>query len=39
MNEAQPEFLSTLVVSFPVGEERFKETSPGFRQLTQVRRR
>jgi radical SAM superfamily enzyme YgiQ (UPF0313 family) len=23
MNEAQPEFLSTLVVSFPLGEERF----------------
>jgi radical SAM superfamily enzyme YgiQ (UPF0313 family) len=25
MNETQPEFVSTLVVSFPVGEERFRE--------------
>jgi radical SAM superfamily enzyme YgiQ (UPF0313 family) len=25
MNETQPEFLSTLVVSFPMGEERFRE--------------
>jgi len=25
MNETQPEFVSTLVVSFPLGEERFKE--------------
>ena len=24
MNETQPEFLSTLVVSFPVGDERFR---------------
>lgn len=24
MNEAQPEYLSTLVVSFPLGEERFR---------------
>lgn len=29
MNECQPEFLSTLVVSFPLGEERLKA---GFRQ-------
>ncbi|GAA6133361.1 radical SAM protein [Oceaniserpentilla sp. 4NH20-0058] len=29
MNETQPEYLSTLVVSFPQGEERFKE---GFKQ-------
>jgi radical SAM superfamily enzyme YgiQ (UPF0313 family) len=28
MNEAQPEYLSTLVVSFPLGEERFRA---GFR--------
>lgn len=25
MNESQPEFLSTLVVSFPMGEERFQQ--------------
>lgn len=25
MNEAQPEYLSTLVVSFPLGEERFRQ--------------
>lgn len=25
MNETQPEFVSTLVVSFPLGDERFKE--------------
>jgi len=25
MNETQPEFLSTLVVSFPMGEERFQQ--------------
>ena len=25
MNETQPEFVSTLVVSFPLGEERFRE--------------
>lgn len=25
MNETQPEFVSTLVVSFPMGEERFRE--------------
>jgi radical SAM superfamily enzyme YgiQ (UPF0313 family) len=41
MNEAQPDYLSTLVVSFPLGEERFaaKFTDAGcqpFRQLTQT---
>jgi len=40
MNEAQPDFLSTLVVSFPLGEERFAEkftqtSLKAFRQLTQ----
>lgn len=40
MNEAQPNYLSTLVVSFPLGEQRFaakfsqKSLQP-FRQLTQ----
>ncbi len=40
MNEAQPNFLSTLVVSFPLGEVRFAEkftqaSLRPFRQLTQ----
>ena len=36
MNEAQPDFLSTLVVSFPLGEERFTKNFNGrFRQLNQ----
>jgi len=40
MNEAQPNFLSTLVVSFPLGEVRFAEkftqaSLKPFRQLTQ----
>jgi radical SAM superfamily enzyme YgiQ (UPF0313 family) len=29
MNAAQPEFLSTLVVSFPMGEERYREGFKG----------
>lgn len=29
MNETQPEFVSTLVVSFPMGEERFREGFDG----------
>ena len=29
MNETQPEFVSTLVVSFPLGEERFIEGFKG----------
>lgn len=40
MNEAQPNFLSTLVVSFPLGEQRFasgftKASLQPFRQLNQ----
>jgi len=40
MNEAQPNYLSTLVVSFPLGEERFSSkftqaSLQPFRQLTQ----
>ncbi|WOH36211.1 radical SAM protein [Thalassotalea fonticola] len=36
MNAAQPDYLSTLVVSFPLGEERFATNFDGkFRQLKQ----
>lgn len=40
MNEAQPNYLSTLVVSFPLGEQRFADSFiqaslQPFRQLTQ----
>ncbi len=36
MNESQPEFLSTLVVSFPMGEERFQQGFGGdYQPLTQ----
>jgi len=40
MNEAQPNYLSTLVVSFPLGEQRFAEkftqaSLQPFRQLNQ----
>lgn len=35
MNAAQPEYLSTLVVSFPMGEERFREGFTGFQPLSQ----
>lgn len=35
MNAAQPEFLSTLVVSFPVGEQRFREGFADFQPLGQ----
>ncbi|NQY49577.1 MAG: radical SAM protein [Colwellia sp.] len=40
MNEAQPNYLSTLVVSFPLGEQRFAErftqaSLKPYRQLTQ----
>ncbi len=40
MNEAQPNYLSTLVVSFPLGEQRFAQqftqsSLQPFRQLTQ----
>lgn len=35
MNAAQPEFLSTLVVSFPQGEARFRQDFAGFQALDQ----
>lgn len=35
MNDAQPEFLSTLVVSFPQGEARFRENFADFQALNQ----
>ena len=35
MNAAQPEFLSTLVVSFPMGEARFREGFTDFQPLNQ----
>ncbi len=34
-NATQPEFLSTLVVSFPQGEERLRAGFPGWEPLTQ----
>ena len=36
MNESQPEFLSTLVVSFPQGEARYREHFPDFQPLGQL---
>jgi radical SAM superfamily enzyme YgiQ (UPF0313 family) len=35
INAAQPEFLATLVVSFPRGETRLREGFPGWEPLTQ----
>lgn len=35
VNETQPHFVSTLVVSFPQGEERFREGFPDFEPLNQ----
>lgn len=35
LNAAQPEFLATLVVSFPLGEQRFRAGFPGWRPLRQ----
>ncbi|MDX1297495.1 MAG: radical SAM protein [Pseudomonas sp.] len=35
MNESQPEFLSTLVVSFPQGEARFRQNFADFQALNQ----
>ena len=35
MNAAQPEFLSTLVVSFPQGEERFRQAFADYLPLSQ----
>ena len=34
MNATQPEYVSTLVVSFPMGEARFRQGFPGWRALT-----
>lgn len=36
MNAAQPEYLSTLVVSFPLGEARFREQFADYQPLTQL---
>ncbi|MDX9707414.1 MAG: radical SAM protein, partial [Azospira sp.] len=33
MNATQPEYLSTLVVSFPLGEERYRAAFPGWAPL------
>ncbi len=33
MNATQPEYLATLVVSFPTGEARFRENFPGWEAL------
>ncbi len=35
MNETQPEYLSTLVVSFPMGEARFRANFADYQPLTQ----
>jgi radical SAM superfamily enzyme YgiQ (UPF0313 family) len=35
MNATQPEYLSTLVVSFPLGEQRFRAGFPGWEPLGQ----
>lgn len=35
VNESQPDFVSTLVVSFPMGEARFKSEYPDFEALDQ----
>lgn len=35
MNDAQPDFLSTLVVSFPKGEARFRSSFPEFEMCNQ----
>ncbi|MDM1707737.1 radical SAM protein [Thiopseudomonas alkaliphila] len=36
MNATQPEYVSTLVVSFPLGEQRFRSEYHDFQPLTQV---
>lgn len=36
LNATQPEYAATLVVSFPMGEERFRNGFPGWRALTQT---
>lgn len=35
INATQPEYLATLVVSFPKGEERFRSAFPGWEPLSQ----
>lgn len=35
MNATQPEYVSTLVVSFPMGEERYRSAFPGWEPLDQ----
>lgn len=35
LNATQPEYAATLVVSFPLGEARFRNTFPGWQALTQ----
>ena len=35
LNATQPEYIATLVVSFPFGEDRFRQGFPGWRPLTQ----
>ena len=35
LNATQPEYLATLVVSFPLGEERLRGNFPGWRALSQ----
>lgn len=36
LNATQPEYAATLVVSFPQGEERFRQGFPGWRALTRA---
>lgn len=36
VNATQPEYLATLVVSFPVGEERFRQNFPQWEPLSQL---
>jgi len=35
-NATQPEFLATLVVSFPTGEQRFRQSFPDYQPLDQI---
>jgi radical SAM superfamily enzyme YgiQ (UPF0313 family) len=36
LNATQPEYAATLVVSFPMGEDRFRKDFPGWQALTQA---
>ncbi len=36
LNATQPEYVATLVVSFPLGEARFRQGFPGWQALTQA---